>query len=181
MPTNLAIDDGSAGAVRVSGRRTKRETVNEALAEYVQQRKRRPLRAAVRHGRVSYGPGLQAGAPTHMILLDTSVVPAVLRRRRKGAAEGKAHALRELLGGVAERHPYDKLLSAVHDSFPVVLATEGDHLKAADVANTCARHGLALSTPGLLIAAQALNRRARLFTTDADLRRLSQTVGLRLL
>ena len=42
MPTNLAIDDRLLNeALRVGGRRTKRETVNEALAEYVQRRKRR--------------------------------------------------------------------------------------------------------------------------------------------
>jgi Arc/MetJ family transcription regulator len=42
MPTNLAIDDELlAEALRVGGRRTKRATVNEALAEYVQRRKRR--------------------------------------------------------------------------------------------------------------------------------------------
>lgn len=42
MPTNLAIDDALlAEALRVGGRRSKRETVNEALAEYVQRRKRR--------------------------------------------------------------------------------------------------------------------------------------------
>jgi Arc/MetJ family transcription regulator len=42
MPSNLAIDDDLlAEALRVGGRRTKRETVNEALAEYVQRRKRR--------------------------------------------------------------------------------------------------------------------------------------------
>jgi Arc/MetJ family transcription regulator len=42
VPTNLAIDDGLLDeAVRVGGRRTKRETVNEALAEYIQRRKRR--------------------------------------------------------------------------------------------------------------------------------------------
>ncbi len=42
MPTNLAIDDELlAEALRVGGRRTKRETVNEALAEYVQRRRRR--------------------------------------------------------------------------------------------------------------------------------------------
>jgi hypothetical protein len=41
MPTNLAIDDRLlAEALRVGGRRTKRETVNEALAEYVRRRKR---------------------------------------------------------------------------------------------------------------------------------------------
>jgi Arc/MetJ family transcription regulator len=42
MPTNLAIDDALlAEALRVGGRRSKRETVKEALAEYVQRRKRR--------------------------------------------------------------------------------------------------------------------------------------------
>ncbi len=42
MPTNLAIDDALLEeALRVGGRRTKRDTVNEALAEYVQRRKRR--------------------------------------------------------------------------------------------------------------------------------------------
>lgn len=42
MPTNLAIDDALlAEALRIGGRRSKRETVNEALAEYVQRRKRR--------------------------------------------------------------------------------------------------------------------------------------------
>ena len=42
MPTNVAIDDGLlAEALRVGGRRTRREIVNEALAEHVQRRKRR--------------------------------------------------------------------------------------------------------------------------------------------
>jgi Arc/MetJ family transcription regulator len=42
MPTNLSIDDHLlAEALRVGGRRTKRETVNEALAEYVRRRRRR--------------------------------------------------------------------------------------------------------------------------------------------
>lgn len=134
-----------------------------------------------------------------MILLDTSVVSAVLRRRRKGAAEedlttrvatllrGDEHVgipgivLQELLSGIAERKQHDRVLSAVHDSFPVVLATEGDHRKAADVTNACAGLGLALSTPDALIAAQALNRRATLFTTDADFQRLQEIAGLKLL
>ncbi len=41
MPTNLAIDDNLLSeALRIGGRRTKRETVNEALKEYVERRKR---------------------------------------------------------------------------------------------------------------------------------------------
>ena len=44
MPTNLAIDDELLEqAKRVGGHRTKRETVNEALLEYIQRRKRRAI------------------------------------------------------------------------------------------------------------------------------------------
>ena len=41
MSTHLTIDDNLLNeALRVGGRRTKRETVNEALREYVERRKR---------------------------------------------------------------------------------------------------------------------------------------------
>jgi Arc/MetJ family transcription regulator len=41
MSTHLTIDDTLLNeALRVGGRRTKRETVNEALREYVERRKR---------------------------------------------------------------------------------------------------------------------------------------------
>jgi Arc/MetJ family transcription regulator len=40
MATNLAIDDSLlAEALRVGGQRTKKDTVNQALEEYVQRRK----------------------------------------------------------------------------------------------------------------------------------------------
>jgi Arc/MetJ family transcription regulator len=56
MPTNLAIDDALlAEALRIGGRRSKRETVNEALAEYVQRRKRRGF--AKLFGTVDFRPG----------------------------------------------------------------------------------------------------------------------------
>lgn len=44
MPSNLAIDDHLLEqAKKVGGHRTKRETVNEALLEYIQRRKRRAI------------------------------------------------------------------------------------------------------------------------------------------
>jgi Arc/MetJ family transcription regulator len=44
MPTNLNIDDSLLEqAVKLSGKRTKRETVNAALAEYVSRRKQRRI------------------------------------------------------------------------------------------------------------------------------------------
>ena len=44
MPTNLAIDDDLLDRARhVGGCRTKRETVNEALREFIQRRQRLEL------------------------------------------------------------------------------------------------------------------------------------------
>lgn len=44
MPTNLNLDDALLEeAVRLSGRKTKREAVNAALAEYVARRKQRRI------------------------------------------------------------------------------------------------------------------------------------------
>jgi Arc/MetJ family transcription regulator len=56
MPTNLNIDDRLLEeALKVGGRRSKRETVNEALAEYIQRRRRRDL--VKFFGQVDFDPG----------------------------------------------------------------------------------------------------------------------------
>jgi Arc/MetJ family transcription regulator len=53
MPTNLAIDDRLLNeAVRISGHKTKRETVNEALREFIQRRQR--LELVKLFGKVEY-------------------------------------------------------------------------------------------------------------------------------
>ena len=55
MPTNLAIDDRLLDQARtVGGYRTKRETVNEALREFIQRRQRLALTTLA--GRVEYDP-----------------------------------------------------------------------------------------------------------------------------
>jgi len=55
MPTNLAIDDRLLDQARtVGGYRTKRETVNEALREFIQRRQR--LELVKLAGRVEYDP-----------------------------------------------------------------------------------------------------------------------------
>ena len=55
MPTNLAIDDALLDeARRIGGYRTKRETVNEALREFVQRRHR--LELIKLFGTVEYDP-----------------------------------------------------------------------------------------------------------------------------
>jgi predicted nucleic acid-binding protein len=134
-----------------------------------------------------------------VILLDTSVVSAVLRRRRRGPGEDaiakKVAALltsdeevvlpgivfQEVLSGVAERLQQEQLLASVRESFPIALATEGDHLMAADLTTQAARRGVALSIPDALIAAQAVNRRAVLFTLDTDFESLVPLATLKLL
>jgi Arc/MetJ family transcription regulator len=56
MPTNLALDDKLLNrALKIGGRRTKKETVNEALAEYVQRRERKKVIEAF--GTVDYVEG----------------------------------------------------------------------------------------------------------------------------
>jgi Arc/MetJ family transcription regulator len=53
MPTNLAIDESLLDeALRLGEHRTKRATVNEALAEYIQRRKR--LKAVEAFGTVEF-------------------------------------------------------------------------------------------------------------------------------
>jgi Arc/MetJ family transcription regulator len=56
MPTNLAIDDRLLDQARsVGGYRTKRETVNEALREFIRRRQR--LELAKLAGKVDYDAG----------------------------------------------------------------------------------------------------------------------------
>jgi Arc/MetJ family transcription regulator len=56
MPSNLAIDDELLEeALRVGGYRTKRQTVNEALREFVQRRQR--LELVKLFGSIDYDPG----------------------------------------------------------------------------------------------------------------------------
>lgn len=55
MPSNLAIDDKLLEQAKsVGGYRTKRETVNEALREFIQRRQRVEL--AKLFGKVGYDP-----------------------------------------------------------------------------------------------------------------------------
>jgi Arc/MetJ family transcription regulator len=55
MPTNLAIEDKLLNeALKIGGHRTKRETVNDALREYIQRRKQREILQLF--GKVDFDP-----------------------------------------------------------------------------------------------------------------------------
>ena len=134
-----------------------------------------------------------------MILLDTSVLSAVLRRRRRGEREERLVArvteilesdeevalpgmvFQEILSGIGEPDQFERVREAALSSFPIVLATEQDHEDAAKLVNGAASRGIAVSAPDALIAAQSVRLGALLFTVDPDFARLSAQAGLRLL
>jgi predicted nucleic acid-binding protein len=134
-----------------------------------------------------------------MILLDTGVISAVLRRRRRGEAEERLASqverlleseeiialpgivFQEVLSGIAEPAQFERVLRGIQSSFPVLAATAEDHLEAARLSNAAAARGIAASTPDALIAAQTSRLKARLFTIDPDFEKLSRVTSLSIL
>jgi predicted nucleic acid-binding protein len=134
-----------------------------------------------------------------VILLDTGVVSAVLRRRRRGEFEQRvldtvvslleSHesvavpgiVFQEVLSGIADVRQLRKVLRGIRDSFPVMLASEDDHLRAAQIANAAASKGIAASTPDTLIASQAVGLESDLLTLDPDFKYLAEFVELKVL
>jgi len=133
-----------------------------------------------------------------VILLDTGVVSAILRRRRRGERERRvldavvsllespdAIALpgivfQEVLSGIAAEAQFRKVLKGIRDSFPVLPATDDDHLRAAQIANAAASRGIAASTPDTLIASQAIGLESELLTVDPDFKALARVADLKL-
>jgi predicted nucleic acid-binding protein len=134
-----------------------------------------------------------------LILLDTSVLSAALRRRQQGIPEKKLSlrllalleggervavpglVLQEILAGIREDTQLQRIKTVLMSGYPIVVATVDDHLLAADIANKCRRRGVATSTGDALIAALAIERKALLFTVDADFEHLARIVPLKLL
>jgi len=131
-----------------------------------------------------------------VILLDTSILSLAFRRRspqvahmavailERLIAEDQPMAvagvvLQEILSGVRTPQEFDRLLEKM-EGFQVVTAGVEDHLKAAQVANSCRRSGIASSAIDCLIAAQAINLGASLFTLDQDFGRMASCCDLNL-
>ena len=85
MATNLNLDPELVDeAVAVGGHRTKKETVTEALREYIARR--RQARVTSLFGKVDYDSALQlqkAAPPQMKVLVDTSVWSLALRRQAR--------------------------------------------------------------------------------------------------
>ncbi len=132
-----------------------------------------------------------------MILLDTSVLSHVFRRRPTGT---EPEVVSRFRGLVAERRPlaipgivYQEILSGVRDDthvkrlisalkgFPIVLAGREDHLEASRLMNDLRRQGVTAASIDALIAAMAIRHKAVLFTLDRDFEPFARLEGLELL
>ena len=133
-----------------------------------------------------------------MILLDTSVLSRVFRRRRMGPEERRVQAvveelmtsetplalpgivLQEVLSGVRDERQFADLERRLLASFDIVNPTTRDHVEAARLTNKCLGAGLTASGPDCLIAVLAISGGHELFALDEDFRALARHVPLKL-
>lgn len=120
-----------------------------------------------------------------MILLDTSVLSAIFRRKSLAAVENAEAAafrrmirentpvstpgiaVQEVLSGVRTPEQAARLREEL-EGLPFVFATRREHYLAADIFNQCQTQGIAAATVDCLIAATAIAHRAKLWTLDQD-------------
>jgi len=131
-----------------------------------------------------------------VIVLDTSVLSHVFRRTRSPPSQPVVAAFRrlveedaplavpgvvfqELLSGVRTARAFRDLEGALA-GFPLLLADRAAHRRAAEVRNACRTVGAAAASFDCLIAAQAINAGAELWTLDGDFARIALVTTLRL-
>ena len=133
-----------------------------------------------------------------MILLDTSVLSRVFRRRRMGPAERHVQevfeelmagdrplglpgvVLQEVLSGVRNEKQFADLERRLLASFSIVNPGTRDHIEAARLRNKCLAVGLAASGPDCLVASLAIAGNHELFAMDDDFRGLARHAPLKL-
>jgi predicted nucleic acid-binding protein len=121
-----------------------------------------------------------------VILIDTSVLSRVFRRRRPGVEERRLQnvlkelmeteaplglpgiVLQEVLSGIASEKQFTDLRTKLLAAFSIVPATTQDHVDAARLKNHCARKGLNASGIDCLIATSAIAGDHILFARDED-------------
>ncbi len=133
-----------------------------------------------------------------MILLDTSVLSRVFRRRRMGPEERHVLAvveelmtgemplglpaivLQEVLSGVRSEKQFADLEKRLLGSFSIVHSDTRDHIEAARLKNKCLAAGITASGPDCLIAVLAIAGDHDLFAMDEDFRALARHAPLKL-
>jgi predicted nucleic acid-binding protein len=133
-----------------------------------------------------------------VILLDTSVLSRVFRRKRAGPEERQVQAmvaelmtgdmplglpavvLQEVLSGVRSEKQFADLERRLLASFSIVHSGTRDHIDAARLRNKCLAAGASPSGPDCLIAVAAISGDHELFAMDDDFRVLARHAPLRL-
>jgi len=133
-----------------------------------------------------------------MILLDTSVLSRVFRRKRPGAAERELQAalealmagdaplglpgivLQEALSGIASQRQFSDLKGRLLSAFTIIAATIQDHVEATRLRNLCAGKGVNVSGIDCLIAVAAMAGGHELFAVDTDFDLIAEHAPLKL-
>lgn len=133
-----------------------------------------------------------------MILLDTSVLSRVFRRKRPGPEERRLQGafdelmasevplglpgivLQEVLSGIRSNRQFNDLTAKLLAAFTVISEGIPEHVEAARVRNTCLGKGLNVSGVDCLIAACAITGSHELFAVDQDFETIARYVPLRL-
>jgi predicted nucleic acid-binding protein len=133
-----------------------------------------------------------------VILLDTSVLSRVFRRRAAGDHEKRLQAifaelaasetplglpgvaLQEVLSGIRSERQFAELEQRLRSSFEILNAGTQDHVEAARLKNRCLAKGVTVSGPDCLIATLAIRGEHRLFAIDDDFRAMARHAPLKL-
>ena len=132
-----------------------------------------------------------------MIVVDTSVLSLAFRRKAKPGPELPlvrvfrrlveedqpvvipGIVLQELLSGVRAEDDFVRLLDIL-DGFPIVTAATAHHVAAAKISNACRQSGMSASAVDCLIAAMAVESKAKLLTADEDFSHMARHCDLQL-
>ncbi len=133
-----------------------------------------------------------------MILLDTSVLSRVFRRRHPGPAERRLREVvdgllagdaplglpsivfQEVLSGVRSDTQFAALEAKLLSAFATLHPTTRDYVDAARLKNSCLTKGLNVSGIDCLIATVAISGEHVLFATDSDFPAIARHAPLRL-
>jgi predicted nucleic acid-binding protein len=133
-----------------------------------------------------------------VIVVDTSVWSAAYRRSPKAPPRDASSAatvleelihqhqpvalpgivLQELLSGVRSERQFNQLRADLA-LFPVLLADEDDHARAAQIINSCRKSGLSVASIDALIAATTIRADGELLTCDNDFQSIATCTTLR--
>jgi predicted nucleic acid-binding protein len=133
-----------------------------------------------------------------VIVVDTSVWSRAFRRSPKAPPRNPTSAatvleelihqhqpvalpgivLQELLSGVRSERQFNQLRADLA-LFPVLLADEDDHLRAAHIMNSCRQSGQPVASIDALIAATTIGASGELLTCDTDFQRIATCTSLR--